>query len=50
MWTSGTFICLECQTVVPDVEQQFKFTQVGAELRGILRDHAHAITVQCESE
>lgn len=26
---SGAFICLECQTAVPDVEQQFKFTQVG---------------------
>ena len=25
---SGAFICLECQTAVPDVEQQFKFTQV----------------------
>ena len=25
---SGAFICLECQTVVPDVEQQFKFIQV----------------------
>ncbi|KAK3908270.1 DNA replication licensing factor Mcm6 [Frankliniella fusca] len=22
----GTFVCLDCQTVVPDVEQQFKFT------------------------
>lgn len=25
---SGTFICLDCQTVVKDVEQQFKYTQV----------------------
>ena len=25
---SGTFICLDCQTVIKDVEQQFKFTQV----------------------
>ncbi|CAI8051165.1 Zygotic DNA replication licensing factor mcm6-B, partial [Geodia barretti] len=24
---SGTFLCLECQTQIPDVEQQFKFTQ-----------------------
>merc|ERR1712142_23575 len=24
---SGTFTCLDCQTVVKDVEQQFKFTQ-----------------------
>lgn len=24
---SGTFICLDCQTVIKDVEQQFKFTQ-----------------------
>ncbi|XP_044743187.1 DNA replication licensing factor Mcm6 [Chrysoperla carnea] len=23
---SGTFVCLECQTVIKDVEQQFKFT------------------------
>lgn len=22
----GTFVCLDCQTVIPDVEQQFKFT------------------------
>ena len=25
---SGTFVCLDCQTVVKDVEQQFKYTQV----------------------
>ncbi len=25
---TGTFMCLECQTTIPDVEQQFKFTQV----------------------
>ncbi len=25
--TMGTFLCLECQTSIPDVEQQFKFTQ-----------------------
>ena len=25
---SGSFLCLECQTLIPDVEQQFKFTQV----------------------
>ena len=24
---SGTFVCLECQTNVPGVEQQFKYTQ-----------------------
>ncbi|CAH2305401.1 DNA replication licensing factor MCM6 [Pelobates cultripes] len=24
---SGTFVCLDCQTVVRDVEQQFKYTQ-----------------------
>jgi len=24
---SGTFTCLDCHTLVPDVEQQFKFTQ-----------------------
>eukprot|EP00105_Crassostrea_gigas_P010179 XP_011425359.1 PREDICTED: zygotic DNA replication licensing factor mcm6-like [Crassostrea gigas] len=23
----GTFMCLDCRTVIPDVEQQFKFTQ-----------------------
>ncbi|CAH1772509.1 unnamed protein product [Owenia fusiformis] len=26
---SGTFICLDCQTVIKDVEQQFKYTQPG---------------------
>ena len=26
---SGTFICLDCQTIIKDVEQQFKYTQVG---------------------
>ena len=25
--TVGTFLCLECQTSIPEVEQQFKFTQ-----------------------
>lgn len=25
---SGTFICLDCQTVVKNVQQQFKYTQV----------------------
>jgi len=25
--TSGTFICQDCQTVIKDVEQQFKYTQ-----------------------
>lgn len=25
---NGTFICLECQAVIKDVEQQMKFTQV----------------------
>ncbi|XP_015772227.1 PREDICTED: DNA replication licensing factor MCM6-like [Acropora digitifera] len=25
---TGTFICLDCQTVIKDVEQQFKYTQV----------------------
>ena len=24
---SGTFVCLECQTSIPGVDQQFKFTQ-----------------------
>lgn len=24
---SGTFLCLDCQTVIKDVEQQFKYTQ-----------------------
>ena len=27
---SGTFVCLDCQTVIKDVEQQFKYTQVGS--------------------
>lgn len=25
--TMGTFLCLECQTSIPNVEQQFKYTQ-----------------------
>ena len=25
--TSGNFLCLECQTTIPDIEQQFKFTE-----------------------
>ena len=25
---TGTFICLDCQTVIKDIEQQFKYTQV----------------------
>lgn len=35
----GTFICLDCQTVIKDVEQQFKYTQVG-----IVRGHLVALT------
>jgi len=27
---SGTFVCLDCQTVIKDVEQQFKFVQVNS--------------------
>lgn len=26
---SGTFKCLDCQTVIKDVDQQFKYTQVN---------------------
>ena len=26
---SGTFTCLDCQNVIKDVEQQFKYTQVS---------------------
>jgi len=26
---SGTFMCLDCRTIIKDVEQQFKYTQVG---------------------
>ena len=29
---TGTFICLDCQTVIKDVEQQFKYTQVCVSL------------------
>ena len=25
---SGTFVCADCQTLIKDVEQQFKYTQV----------------------
>jgi DNA replication licensing factor MCM6 len=25
---SATFICMECQTVIKNIQQQFKFTQV----------------------
>ena len=31
---SGTFVCLDCQTVVKDVEQQFKYTQVRGQPGG----------------
>jgi DNA replication licensing factor MCM6 len=26
---SGTFVCLDCQTVVKNITQQFKYTQVN---------------------
>ena len=26
---SGTFMCLECQTTITGIEQQFKYAQVG---------------------
>lgn len=26
---SGTFTCLDCQTVIKNVQQQFKYTQVS---------------------
>jgi DNA replication licensing factor MCM6 len=26
---SGTFVCIDCQTVIKDVEQQFKYMQVN---------------------
>jgi len=26
---SGVFVCLDCRTVIKDVEQQFKYTQVN---------------------
>lgn len=29
---SGTFMCLECRTIIKDVEQQFKYTQVQSNL------------------
>lgn len=29
---SGTFVCLDCQTVVKNVLQQFKYTQVNADM------------------
>lgn len=29
---SGTFVCLDCQTVIKNVEQQFKYTQVELEV------------------
>ena len=29
---SGTFMCLECQTVISNIEQQFKYSQVREKL------------------
>ena len=26
---AGTFMCLECQNIIKDIEQQFKFSQVN---------------------
>lgn len=26
----GTFMCMDCSTIIPDVEQQFRFTEVRA--------------------
>ena len=34
---SGTFMCLECRTIIKDVEQQFKYTQVGPTFTFYLR-------------
>ena len=34
---SGTFMCLECRTIIKDVEQQFKYTQVRPTLTFYLR-------------
>ena len=31
---SGTFVCMDCRTVIKEVEQQFKYTQVPAILLG----------------
>lgn len=33
---SGTFICLECQTVIPNVEQQFKVSVLGVPMYSTL--------------
>lgn len=33
---SGTFKCLECFGVIKDVEQQFKYTEVGFYSRSVL--------------
>lgn len=30
---SGTFMCLDCQTVISDVEQQFKYAQVRDDMK-----------------
>lgn len=34
---SGTFMCLECQTTITDVEQQFKYAQVKNGNKNVLR-------------
>ena len=40
---SGTFLCLDCRTVIKDVEQQFKYTQVcGLHVHSHTCAHAHA--------
>ena len=31
---SGTFMCLDCRTIIKDVEQQFKYTQVICDHHG----------------
>lgn len=38
---SGTFLCLDCRTVIKDVEQQFKYTQVWSLCRPT---HSHLHT------
>lgn len=41
---SGQFICLDCQTLIKDVEQQFKYTQVRLQAKLC---HNESLTFRC---
>lgn len=48
---SGTFICLECQTVIPNIEQQFKVSCTNTSLPNTIRRfNDHLVTVYHTSD